>query len=435
MSNWKWIFKWSLCSFVGVCIPQELLTRQVMSLEFMDPPSPEYCCSFYATDVSADGSVVVGIYRPVDHQYGWRWEDGVLEILPVSFPIVNCFVAEDGNPVFGNARDGESTFPFSLDFTNPDAPAMVDLPTFGDGGRCEIRAVSEDENVYAGFGYFLDGSYQACIWQGGAVSGLDYLNSGDTISNALDISSDGAVIVGYSGSGGESPTHAVQWKNGVVSALTKLPGDESKSYVANHVTSDGTRIFGHMPHGSAPDNLYGMLFTANQGTIQWVEGIPERLEQLTNFHLIMDTSSDGSRLVINQVLWGSAIEDMMAFLATEEMDFLPVYLNEITDAQGVDRKGLYFSLANAISRDGKTIVGYIRSWGDSSEKWRGPFRLQILDMYGPYQITDGLCDSSPWLGKLWVENDPWIWSLDMNHWFYCPGENLTQSGAWVYVPK
>jgi beta-glucanase (GH16 family) len=56
-------------------------------------------------------------------------------------------------------------------------------------------------------------------------------------------------------------------------------------------------------------------------------------------------------------------------------------------------------------------------------------------LWGPWEINAGYVDTSPWMGWLWVEKDPWIWSFSLNHWLYCPGENVTGSGAWVYVPK
>lgn len=49
--------------------------------------------------------------------------------------------------------------------------------------------------------------------------------------------------------------------------------------------------------------------------------------------------------------------------------------------------------------------------------------------------ADGYCDTTPWMGWLWVENDPWIWSVSLGKWFYCPGQNVTEGGGWVYVPK
>ncbi|MEX0325799.1 MAG: family 16 glycosylhydrolase [Puniceicoccaceae bacterium] len=55
--------------------------------------------------------------------------------------------------------------------------------------------------------------------------------------------------------------------------------------------------------------------------------------------------------------------------------------------------------------------------------------------WGPWEIHSGYVDSSPWMGWLWVKNDPWVWSVDLSKWLYCPGQGVTESGGWVYVPK
>ncbi|MEX0329802.1 MAG: CAP domain-containing protein [Puniceicoccaceae bacterium] len=55
-------------------------------------------------------------------------------------------------------------------------------------------------------------------------------------------------------------------------------------------------------------------------------------------------------------------------------------------------------------------------------------------MFGPYEVRpDGYCDTTPWLGWIWAENDPWIWSVSLGKWIFCPGENVSTSGAWVYL--
>ncbi|MEX0325634.1 MAG: hypothetical protein AB3N33_06060 [Puniceicoccaceae bacterium] len=68
-------------------------------------------------------------------------------------------------------------------------------------------------------------------------------------------------------------------------------------------------------------------------------------------------------------------------------------------------------------------------------------RYQLIDYpetqtWAGYPVdAQGNCDTTPWLNWLWVTTDPWVWSFDLSHWLYCPGENVTESGAWVYIPK
>lgn len=68
-------------------------------------------------------------------------------------------------------------------------------------------------------------------------------------------------------------------------------------------------------------------------------------------------------------------------------------------------------------------------------------RYQLID-YGSARTWSGYpvgprgyCDTSAWMGWLWVDYAPWLWSLDLNHWIYCPTESVGESGGWVYVPK
>jgi hypothetical protein len=56
--------------------------------------------------------------------------------------------------------------------------------------------------------------------------------------------------------------------------------------------------------------------------------------------------------------------------------------------------------------------------------------------WGGYPVrVDGYCDTSSWMGWLWVAGDPWIWSYSMERWVYCPGETIGQEGAWIYTPN
>lgn len=61
--------------------------------------------------------------------------------------------------------------------------------------------------------------------------------------------------------------------------------------------------------------------------------------------------------------------------------------------------------------------------------------LSVTELWWPEPTHDGWVDTGDWLGRLYVEHDPWIWCEDLNHWMYCPSEYITESGAWVYVTK
>jgi beta-glucanase (GH16 family) len=55
--------------------------------------------------------------------------------------------------------------------------------------------------------------------------------------------------------------------------------------------------------------------------------------------------------------------------------------------------------------------------------------------WGGWPIVSGNVDTSPWMGWLYIENDPWIWSYSLGKWIYLPGEFIGVGGSWVYIPS
>ena len=41
-------------------------------------------------------------------------------------------------------------------------------------------------------------------------------------------------------------------------------------------------------------------------------------------------------------------------------------------------------------------------------------------------------DFLKWIQAGWA---PWLWSYSLNGWIYCPEEQVTDVGAWIYVMK
>lgn len=53
-----------------------------------------------------------------------------------------------------------------------------------------------------------------------------------------------------------------------------------------------------------------------------------------------------------------------------------------------------------------------------------------------YEIDEmGIVDTGAWLGLLYVENDPWIWSYSLETWLYLPPEAISETGSWSYVTQ
>ena len=47
---------------------------------------------------------------------------------------------------------------------------------------------------------------------------------------------------------------------------------------------------------------------------------------------------------------------------------------------------------------------------------------------------NGWVDTGDWMGHLYVVEDPWIYSANLESWVYLPGETISENGAWSYVP-
>ncbi len=108
-----------------------------------------------------------------------------------------------------------------------------------------------------------------------------------------------------------------------------------------------------------------------------------------------------------------------------------ISLNDFLDNEGVDRNGFVLSQAYAISYDGTTIVGA----GQHTNENREAFRVRIVDLWGPYTVSDGNADTGDWMRRVYVADTPWIWSYSLNTWLFCPEGNVSETGGWVYFRR
>jgi hypothetical protein len=237
------------------------------------------------------------------------------------------------------------------------------------------------------------------------------------IEELTDISGDGTIITG-SYRIGETVRGAV-WTNGVASdplaSFPEFPKDEFTHTEITAVSNDGTcflvlrryRIFTN-------ETLH--YFILDKGNLVLLEPpVAERYSRVE----VHDLSLDGS-VVIGKA-WVTTDPDLEdgIVLWRRNADYTPKVFPESIYALGNIRRDSLFR----ISGDGSTAVGGAEN------------RVVFRYFWGTYEVSGGYCDTTPWMGWLWVENDPWVWSVDMNHWLYCPGENFTESGAWAYIPK
>jgi probable HAF family extracellular repeat protein len=223
-----------------------------------------------ATDISGDGSVVVGYSSSANsganlEAFRWTQASGMVGLgdLPGGiFYSAAADVSNDGSVVVGRGNeDGKDQA-----FRWTQATGMVSLgDLLGGTGFSQANAVSADGSVVVGATNSPNSGtdyVEAFRWtQATGMVGLGDLPGGVFFSRANDISSDGSVVVGVGTSA--SGSEAFRWTQaGGMVGLGDLPGGGFHSQ-ANSVSGDGTIIVGDSETGLGReafiwDRVHGM---------------------------------------------------------------------------------------------------------------------------------------------------------------------------------
>jgi probable HAF family extracellular repeat protein len=299
-----------------------------------------------ATDVSADGSVVVGtVLAPANSSSVFRWtkDETMLRGADASS---GAAISADGSTIVGTyqSMNGLEAFRWTIDGT---FEGLGDLS----GGNFQSKAfdVSADDNAVVGFGTNATDGEEPFLWtaQAGMV-GLGHLPGG-TRSGATGISADGTVVVGTSQGTGQQ---AFRWtaQTGMI-GLGRLPG--AAFSLANGVSDDGKVIVGYntFPGPIIPIHYEAFRWTENEGMISLGDFPGGRIESVARA-----VSEDGSVIV------GTAVPDEgsigtigTAFYWTAETGM--VSLQQLLTSAGADLDGFLLTEATGVSAGGLTIVG------------------------------------------------------------------------------
>jgi probable HAF family extracellular repeat protein len=305
-----------------------------------------------ALDVSADGSVVVGVaqdsngfYRPFRWTPGGGMQDlGTLggrhgEAVRVS-PNGATIVGSASTMNSSDFADIDSVGFLSLSVSHRNHPfrwtqgsGMQDLGTFG--GCCGwANSVSADGGVVVGWAYNASWYPRAFRWENNQMRNLGTLGGAGSV--ALGVSADGGVVVGWA-ENDSWDLRAFRWENNQMRDLGTLGGAESMAY---GVSADGGVVVGWAENDSW--DLRAFRWENNQmrdlGTLGGAESEARGV------------SADGGVVV------GWAENDSgqwRAFRWTENgiEDLNQTYANLLSG-------GSYFIAAHEVSEDGRYIVGY-----------------------------------------------------------------------------
>jgi probable HAF family extracellular repeat protein len=305
-----------------------------------------------AYGVSADGSVVTGnSFDANDYRHAVRW-DATSGLTALPEPIGKNLVAEwlsrDGTTIVGESRtyNVSGVLTASEGFRWTQAEGVVPLGDFSGGSLTSesgAYACTPDGSLVVGYGSDASG-YEAARWDADMISlvGPGDLAGGDVDATAYDVSADGSVIVGDASTA--QGTEGFRWTaGGGMVGLGDLPGGAVYSAV-DGVSGDGSVIVGWSEDAGG-----------NQA-VRWVNGgPPQGLGDLPGGDedgYAYDVTPDGS-VIVGESHTAIGYE---AFIwdATHGMR----RLLDVLAAAGVDVTDWRLYTANAISSDGRTIVGW-----------------------------------------------------------------------------
>lgn len=307
-----------------------------------------------ALGVSGDGRVVVGSgklwFNYPETPWVWdeeafRSEDGAMTSMAPLVTNHDRSIARAANydgtfitgVVYRYGSPPEWQGGFVWDWPGGTSTWLGDLP--GGSTWSNGYAISDDGTVIAG--HSTDAVTDRAIrWEAGPPATMTPLGTGWSSSYAYGVSGDGSEIVGYEGNGARC------WSGTTPIALPSPPGDFGT--IALGISADGSTIVGRSRQSS------GDVATRWDGcdaaaSVELLGTAPGYLESEAN-----DASVDGGVIVGSSSLDFNSYPEAAIWDAEHGMQLLH---DVLVDDYGFDLSGWTLREAEAISDDGKVIVG------------------------------------------------------------------------------
>lgn len=202
----------------------------------------------------SDNGVVVGDINPNFQQRGFRWQNGVMQLIGDQPDVTVSSargVSADGSVVVGDMNLGAA----GIRAYRWQNGVMQDLGSLSSVAYARALGVSADGSVIVGDSRLTTGDFRAFRWQNGVMQNLGTLTFGNSQANG--VSADGTVVVGTA----NNNSRAFRWQNGVMQDLGTLGRQSS---FATAVSADGARIVGRARNEDGRRET-GFLWTPTDG--------------------------------------------------------------------------------------------------------------------------------------------------------------------------
>lgn len=356
------VIRRSLAPLLGMCLIVSGSARAAFFTGLGDLPGGIFRSA--AAAVSADGLVVVGTSSvdggvrgsPTSEAFRWTVESGMqgLGELPGGTILSSATdISADGSIIVGSSVSDLGREAYRWESST----GMVGLRPDPAGEFSYAFGISGDGKTIVGEGQLPNNNWDAVRWN--STEGVVPLGAVSMVldqAQAADVSHDGSVIVGARFDYVAYDQRAFRWDSasGVVN-LPDLPG-VGGSY-ATAVSGDGTVVVG-----------YGSILTPRRDVaFRWdaVSGViplPELDEAATSTQP-EDVSFDGA-IIVGRTLLSSGLTAVL-WNAENEVVKLDVFLSTM----GVDVSNWKLESATGISADGMTIVGFGINPSGAREAW------------------------------------------------------------------